>query len=110
MRRREFVSLLSSVPVWPLAARAQQPAKLPTMDRAKHIPQACWESRWASSHLTCRVWKPGGWREPAVDMLAKSGIANCVTPVDQAFLLAVIETFETGGNFGEFHCLRMRAR
>jgi putative tryptophan/tyrosine transport system substrate-binding protein len=31
MKRREFLALLGSAPTWSLAARAQQPGKLPTI-------------------------------------------------------------------------------
>src|SRR5947209_4012051 len=60
MRRREFLTLLGSAAAWPLAARAQQPAKLPTIGLLG-TSSASQQSQWTAAFL--QRMRELGWTE-----------------------------------------------
>src|SRR5947199_6027015 len=60
MKRRTFITLLGSAAAWPLAARAQQPGKLPTIGFLGSSTPASWSS-WTAAFV--QRLRELGWRE-----------------------------------------------
>src|SRR5262245_50899480 len=60
MRRRELITLVGGAAAWPLAARAQQPARLPTIGFFGVSTQANW-SAWTAAFV--QRLRELGWTE-----------------------------------------------
>ena len=60
MKRREFITLLGGAAAWPLAARAQQPAKLPTIGFLGSTPPSG-QSQWTAAFV--QQLRELGWIE-----------------------------------------------
>jgi putative ABC transport system substrate-binding protein len=98
LRRREFIRLLgSAAAIWPLAARAQQPAKLPTIGfLGANTPSA--ESQWLAAFVQ-RV-RELGWiegRTVAIEYRWAGGRAERAAEIAAEFVRLKVDVIVTSG-------------
>ena len=97
MRRRAFISLLGGVAAWPLAARAQQPAKLPTIGfLVTGTPSS--HGQWVAAFV--RRLHELGWiegRTVAIEYRWAEGRAERAAEVAAEFVRRKIDVIVTSG-------------
>ena len=98
MRRREFITLLCGAAAWPVAARAQQPAKLPTIGfLGANTPAA--QSQWTAAFV--QRLRGLGWiegRSIAIDYRWAEGRTERMAEIAAEFVrLKVDLIFASGG-------------
>ena len=97
MRRREFISLLGGAATWPLAARAQQPGKLPTIGFFGAATPSAWRHRVASFVQRLRElgWIEG--RTIAIDYRWADGRTDRLAEIAAEFARLKVDVILTGG-------------
>jgi putative tryptophan/tyrosine transport system substrate-binding protein len=98
MRRREFIRLLGGAPAWPLAARAQQPAKLPTIGFLGTTTASAW-TPWTAAfvqRLHERSWIEG--RNLTIHYRWGEGHAARFAEIAAEFVRLKVDVIVTGGN------------
>ena len=99
MRRREFITLLGgAAAVWPLAARAQQPAKLPTIGYFGTASASAW-GPWTTAfgqRLRELGWIEG--RTVAIHYRWTEGRAERLAEIAAEFVRLKVDVIVTGGN------------
>ena len=97
MRRREFISLLGGAVVTrPLAARAQQPAKLPTLGFLGTVTQSTWPVELFARRLQELGWIDG--RTITVEYRWADGHADRIIEFAAEFVRSKVNLIVTGGN------------
>ena len=99
MRRRDFITLLgNAVIAWPLAARAQQAAKLPTIGFLGSATPASW-SPWLTvfvQRLRELGWTEG--RNVAIEVRWGEGRSDRFSEIAAEFVRLKVDVIVTGGN------------
>jgi len=99
MKRREFITLLGSAAVaWPLAARAQQPGKLPTIGFLGTTTASAWKP-WTAAFV--QRLRELGWIEGtnlAVEYRWAEAYSERFTEIAAEFVRLNVDVIVTGGN------------
>jgi putative tryptophan/tyrosine transport system substrate-binding protein len=96
MKRRDFITLLGGAAAWPLAARAQQPAKLPTIGfLGATTPSA--QSQWTAAFV--QRLRELGWiegRTVAIEVRWAEGRTERYTEIAAEFVRLKVDVIVTG--------------
>jgi putative ABC transport system substrate-binding protein len=99
VRRREFITLLggAAAAAWPLAARAQQPGRLPTIGFLGAATASAW-SQWAGAFAQ-RLDELGwiGGRTVAIDYRWAEGRSERFADIAAEFVRLKVDVIVTGG-------------
>ena len=97
MRRREFITLLGGATAWPLAARAQQPAKLPTIGFLGTATPSAWH-QWTPAFV--QRLRELGWiegRTVAIEYRWAEGRDERYTEIVAELVRLRVDVIVTGG-------------
>jgi len=98
MRRREFITVVGSAAVWPLAARAQQPGKLPTIGLLGPSTPSTW-APWVAAFV--QRLRELGWidgRNVTIDYRSAEGRSERLAEIAAEFVRLNVDVIVTGGN------------
>jgi putative tryptophan/tyrosine transport system substrate-binding protein len=98
MKRREFITLLGGAAAWPLAARAQQPAKLPTIGFLGTTTASAWGS-WTATFV--QRLRELGWMEGrtvAIEYRWAEARSEHFAEIATEFVRLRVDVILTGGN------------
>jgi ABC-type uncharacterized transport system substrate-binding protein len=97
MRRREFIALIGGATAWPLAARAQQPAKLPTIGFLGTATPSAW-NQWTPAFV--QRLRELGWiegRTVAIEYRWAEGRDERYTEIAAELVRLKVDVIVTGG-------------
>jgi putative tryptophan/tyrosine transport system substrate-binding protein len=97
VKRREFITLLGGAAAWPLAARAQQPAKLPIIGFLGGATASTW-SAWAAAFV--RRLRELGWvegRNVAIEYRWAEGHSERFAEIAAEFVRLKVDVIVTSG-------------